>query len=187
MSKLRRITGSPVNPSLRSSRTASPVSNSSRSAIASTLRWVERPKTVQTRSTRQLAASAPKAEQSPGCGGTRTVEMPSSRAQALAAVGPAPPKGIRAKLSGIEPAIDRDQLDLVRHVLVRRLDDRVGRGFDGIALRRAQRAPQLGKHRKRRRRIEGDATAEEVAGVEATECQVGVGDGRVGTAAAVAH
>ena len=49
------------------------------------------------------AIAAPNAEQRPGCGGTRTVAIPSRSATARACSGPAPPKAISAKSRGSSP------------------------------------------------------------------------------------
>ena len=175
-----------MKPSSRSSRTAVSVSAASRSAMAAASRCVERPKIVQTRSTRQFAANAPKAELKPGCGGIRTRVMPSSRAQALPWTGPAPPKGMSTNSLRIEPAIDRDQLHLVGHVLVGRLDDGVGGNLRRLGRLRAQRLSDCLQRRDRRLRLEGDLAAEEIVGIEAAEDEIGVGHGRLRAALAVA-
>ena len=83
MSMLRNRIGSPLNPSACNSESAEAVSFQAFGDFLD----VEMGRAAEdglTRSTLQLAASAPKAELSPGCGGMSIRVMPSRRAQALA-------------------------------------------------------------------------------------------------------
>ncbi len=91
-------------------------------------------------------------------------------------------KGDEREVAVIDAAIDGHQTNRVRHVLRRRVEDgerRLLHTEPDIAGQRLDRAP-------RRLGVEADFAAEEEVGIEAAQHDIGVGDGGLGAAAAVA-
>ena len=98
--------------------------------------------------------------------------------------GPAPPKVEQREAARIDAALDRHLADGVGLVPVGDLDDAVGELLG--AHRAGQPLRQRRRARARARRIERDAAADQ-GRRDAAEHEIGVGDGRLGAAARIAH
>ena len=92
-------------------------------------------------------------------------------------------EGDEAELPRIEAPFNRQHSDRVRHVFIRDLDDRLG----GLLHREADAASQLGNRGTRLGDVERHLAAEEEAGIEAAQDQIGIGDRRVRPSPSVAH
>ena len=138
---------------------------------------------VLTKSWRRSATRQPSALVRPGRAGTSTSGMPSSRASATACSGPAPPKANSVKSRGSRPrASDTMRMAPAMCVLPSRITAAAASSTSmpsGSASFCAEHLAHL-RHRHRPRH------GEQPLGVEPAQHQVGVGDGGLGAAAAVA-
>ena len=181
---LRRSGGAPAQSLLRRvrlrRRAAAPASAARTSAMPVLAVGETR---VRTKSRRTSAISRPSAEKLPGKGGTTTVCIPSSSAISAACSGPAPPNGKQRKVARIDAAHHRHFLD------------GAGEGNGGMpqdALRHLP--PASGRAARQARRSAASAAPRSSAisppsgwfDAEPAEQYVGIRDGRLRSAAAVA-
>ena len=135
------------------------------------------------KSWRSSAASMPSAEKCEGNCGTMTVGMCSSRAIAITCSAPAPPEATRAKSRGSKPfctETSRTASDIFE-IAISTIACAAATVsiFRGLAIFSAMpRAARVG--------VELHLPAEEVVGIEPTEHDIRVSDGRLGAAPAVA-
>src|SRR5260370_23397911 len=90
------------------------------------------------------------------------------------------------ELARIEAVLDRDLLDGTGHDHGRERDDAVGHLYEALGPRIAERAGDVAHGLARRLGVELQFATEEAVRIETPEHQIGVGDCRLCTAAAVA-
>ena len=125
----------------------------------------------------------PKAENTPGAGGMMTLRMPISRATCDGVQRTGAAIGDQREIAGIEAALGGDALDRVGHGGGGDAQDAVG-GRRDVQCRAAWR--RASSARSAAVDVELHLAAEEAVGAEPAEHQIGVGDGRLGAAEAVA-
>ena len=155
-----------ARPSLERAEQAAELRAGVRSAIG---------KTLLTASTRSGAASVPNAEQTPGLGGTSTRRMPMASAISAACVGPAPPKATSTNSRGSMPCstVTMRMAFAMFSFAIRTIDEATSTP-SGPA-----RSPSRSSAPPRALGVQRQPPAEEVAGIEAAERDVGVRDGRL--------
>ena len=123
--------------------------------------------------------AAPRAEQSPGCGGTSTVRHvePLRDRSGVQRAGAA--EGDQREVARVEAALDGDQPDRVRHVLV---GGPHRRDAAAASADRSSASPSPASAARAASSVERHRPAEEVRRVEPAERQVRVGQRRLGPA-----
>ena len=180
-----RRSASRRRPRARRSSSSAPVaaiSSSTSAAIRSALSSAPLSITVRAVSRRRSEAQRPRAERTPLARGQRIVSIPSSAAIAAACIGPAPPKGSRAKPRGSTPrsTVTTRSARTISWLATRTIPAAVSSG--SRPSERGERADR----RLGRLGVEVDAAGEARVGGEVAEQEVGVGHRRLAAAAPVA-
>ena len=126
--------------------------------------------------------ASPMALKSPGCGGIRMRPMSSASASPAACTGPLPPNATSVKSRGSRPrSIETERIARCMAAFAIRWMPSAASSSEGRAARRRALGAPLGA-----RRVEPQLAADEIAGVEIAEDEVGVRHRRTLAAAAVA-
>ena len=137
---------------------------------------------VRTKVSRRSDTISPCAQRMPGANGTRQRRMPRLFATSVACSGPAPPNGSSVKSRGSWPR-STETARIARTMLATTMPSMP------CAVRSTREAEPLGERRDRLARqavVERHAAAEQASRREPAEHEVGVGDGRLRAAPAVA-